>query len=243
MTPLAYFGIESSGFSLAVEPADPVPGRPVPVADLLDLPGRPPAGRRSGDGRPGHVRGAVPVRRPARLHGPAPARVPGGRARARARGGDRRSPPGAAAPRTVPVLQLPHRAGVRALPQLPAKAQGALRQLLAPAGPGVDDLPLLRGGRAGGLDPARAPPPRRRDRGRARRVRAPAGPRERRGGGRADRASEPHAERRRAALGRAARRELPARPRPPGARVPRPDRPPTAPLQPKGGRESRWTEP
>ena len=33
-------------------------------------------------------------------------------------------------------------------PELPAQAQGALRQLLAAARPGLDDLPLLRGRRA-----------------------------------------------------------------------------------------------
>ena len=36
------------------------------------------------------------------------------------------------------------RARLRALPELPAQAQGALRELLAPARPGLDDLPLLR---------------------------------------------------------------------------------------------------
>ena len=54
----------------------------------------------------------------------------------------------AARPGAVPALRLPHRARLRALPELPAQAQGALRQLLAPARPGVDDLPLLRGRRA-----------------------------------------------------------------------------------------------
>ena len=36
------------------------------------------------------------------------------------------------------------RARLRPLPELPAQAQGALRQLRAPARPGVDDLPVLR---------------------------------------------------------------------------------------------------
>ena len=54
----------------------------------------------------------------------------------------------AARPGPVPALRLPHRARLRALPQLSAQAQGALRQLLPAARPGVDDLPLLRGRRA-----------------------------------------------------------------------------------------------
>ena len=43
-----------------------------------------------------------------------------------------------------PALRLSDRARVRALPELPAQAQGALRELCQAAGPGVDDLPLLR---------------------------------------------------------------------------------------------------
>ncbi len=57
--------------------------------------------------------------------------------------------PAPARPVAVPALRLPRRARLRALPELPAQAQGALRELLAPARPGVDDLPLLRGRRAG----------------------------------------------------------------------------------------------
>ncbi len=45
----------------------------------------------------------------------------------------------------VPALRLPDRARLHPLPELSAQAQGALRELLAPARPGVDDLPLLRG--------------------------------------------------------------------------------------------------
>ncbi len=50
-------------------------------------------------------------------------------------------------------------------PELPAQAQGALRQLLASARPGVDDLSLLRGRRAGDHRPAGAPTARRGRRG------------------------------------------------------------------------------
>ena len=46
MPPLAYFGIESSGFKLVDRSVDPVRGRPLPVADLLDLRRRAPADRR-----------------------------------------------------------------------------------------------------------------------------------------------------------------------------------------------------
>ena len=68
----------------------------------------------------------------------------------------------AARPVAVPALRLPRRARLRALPELPAQAQGALRELLAPARPGVDDLPLLRGRGARALAArARAPAPRR----------------------------------------------------------------------------------
>ena len=56
------------------------------------------------------------------------------------------------------------RARLRALPELPAQAQGALRELLAPARPGVDDLPLLRGGRARHRAAAHAPAQRARPR-------------------------------------------------------------------------------
>ena len=67
----------------------------------------------------------------------------------------------------VPALRLPHRARLRALPELPAQAQGALRELLAPARPGLDDLPLLRGRRARAGRAAPAPAPLGRARGRA----------------------------------------------------------------------------
>ena len=53
----------------------------------------------------------------------------------------------------LPALRLPHRARLRALSELSAQAQGALRELLAPARPGLDDLSLLRGRRAGPLEP------------------------------------------------------------------------------------------
>ena len=85
MAPLAYFGIESSGFSLAVNLLILFLARPVLLADLLDLPGCSPADRRPGAGRAARPFVAVPLRRHDHLHDPAPARVPRGRARARAR--------------------------------------------------------------------------------------------------------------------------------------------------------------
>ena len=71
-------------------PADPVRRRPLPVADLLDLRRRAPADRRPDAGRLRDGGVAVPVRRHDRLHDPAPARVPRGRARARAGDAGRR---------------------------------------------------------------------------------------------------------------------------------------------------------
>src|SRR6185437_2345950 len=49
----------------------------------------------------------------------------------------------------LPALRLSHRARLRSLSQLPAQAQGALHELLAPARPCLDDLPVLRDGCAG----------------------------------------------------------------------------------------------
>ncbi len=72
----------------------------------------------------------------------------------------------------VPPLRLSRRARLHPLPELPAQAQGALRELLAPARPGVDDLPLLRGRRARHRATALAPAaqhPRARGRARGRR--------------------------------------------------------------------------
>ena len=145
MLPLAYFGIESSGLNLAVDLLILFVVVLYLVADLLDLRRRAPADRRPDAGRLRDRGLAVPVRGHDRLHDPAPARVPRGRARARTRDAGRRGAPARARPVAVPALRLPHRARLRALPELPAQAQGALRELLAPARPGVDDLPLLRG--------------------------------------------------------------------------------------------------
>ena len=56
----------------------------------------------------------------------------------------------------VPALRLRGREGLPALPELPAQAQGPVRELRPAARPGVDDLPVLRG-----RDPGRRRPRRR----------------------------------------------------------------------------------
>ena len=80
-------------------PADPVRRRPVPLADLLDLRRRAAADRRSDARRLRDGGFAVPVRRHDRLHDPAPARVPRGRARARTGDAGGRGAPARARPR------------------------------------------------------------------------------------------------------------------------------------------------
>jgi len=81
-----------------------------------------------------------------RVHDPASSGVPGGRARARTGGAGGGGAPARTRPLAVPALRLPDRARLRPLSKLPAQAEGALRQLLASARPGVDDLPVLRDG-------------------------------------------------------------------------------------------------
>ena len=130
-------------------PADPVRGGPLPLADLLDLRRRAPTDRRSDARGLCHAGLAVPLRGDDRLHDPAPAGVPGGRARARTGPAGRRSAAARSRPRPLPALRLPHRARFRALPELFAKAQGALHQLLASARSRLDDLSLLRDRGAG----------------------------------------------------------------------------------------------
>ena len=58
--------------------------------------------------------------------------------------------------------------GLCPLPELPAQAEGALRELLAPAGPGMDDLPVLRDRGPRCEHHARTPPAHAADRARAR---------------------------------------------------------------------------
>ena len=74
---------------------------------------------------------ALPVRRDGRLHDRAPARVPRGRARARARDAGRRGAPALAELLPVPALRHRGRARLPALPQLHAQAQGPVRELRA----------------------------------------------------------------------------------------------------------------
>ena len=151
--PLAYFGIESSGLSLVVDLL--ILFVVVLYLSLIywtyaDARRR---HRRSMADRLRHRGVAVPVRGHDHLHDPAPARVPRGRARARTGDAGRRGAPAQLDHGAVPALRLSDRARLHPLPELPAQAQGALRQLLAPARPGVDDLPLLRGRRARDVAP------------------------------------------------------------------------------------------
>ena len=159
MLTLAYFGIESSGLNLVVDLLILF----VVVLYLSLIYWTYADARRRIHGsdarRLRHGGVAVPVRGHDRLHDPAPAGVPGGRARARAGDAGRRGAPARVRPLAVPALRLPRRARLRALSELPAQAQGALRQLLAPARPGVDDLPVLRDrGRAERAGTPHAPP-------------------------------------------------------------------------------------
>ena len=127
-------------------PADPVRRRPVPVADLLDLRGRAPADPRSDAGR---------LRRRPRRCSRSWARsstwscARPSTSRTCASASSRCRPPRRACTSSSSTL-CPHcdyrdRARLRPLPELPAQAQGALRELLASARPGMDDLSLLRG--------------------------------------------------------------------------------------------------
>ena len=172
MGPLAVFGITNDGLNLAVNLLLLFLVVLWLRAGLLDLLGRPPPDRRP-DARGLRHRGlAVPLRRHDRLPDRAPARVPRGRARARA--GDRRRR-GATGERrstcSCPYCAHEIERIVPALPELPAPAQGAVQHLRQAARPALEDLPLLRGrgGRpraaAGAPAPAtrraRAPQPRR----------------------------------------------------------------------------------
>ena len=154
MPPLAYFGIESHAFNLVMDLLIVFAVVVYVVADLLDLRGRAAADRGPDADRLRHGGVAVPVRGHARVHHPAPAGVPGGRAGARTGDAGGGSAPAPARPRPVPALRLSDRAGLHPLPELPAQAEGAVRELLQAAGPGVDDLPVLRDGRAPGGDSA-----------------------------------------------------------------------------------------
>ena len=81
------------------------------------------------------------------------------RARARARDRGRRGAAGGHGPPRLPVLRLRHREELPPLPELPAAAEGAVRDVRQAARPALEDLPLLRGRDR----PGRAPPPPRRD--------------------------------------------------------------------------------
>ena len=127
------------------QPAAALPRGLLDRAGLLDLRRRP-APDRGPDARRLRHRGvAVPVRRDDRLHDHPPAGVPRGRPRAPARDRRRR---GATAPdraARLPVLRLRGREVVPALPELPAPAQGAVRDVRQAARPALEDLPVLRG--------------------------------------------------------------------------------------------------
>src|SRR5262249_35653830 len=98
---------------------------------------------------------ALPVRRHARLHDPAAARVPRRRQGTRARGaggGASRAPADRA---VVPELRVPDRAQLPALPAMPRAAEGSGPVVLEAARPALVGLPLLRDAGAPG---AKAPP-------------------------------------------------------------------------------------
>ena len=109
------------------QPAAALPRRDLVRAGLLDLRRRAAADRRPDARRLRHRRLAVPVHRHDRLPDRPAARVPGGRARARARDRGRRGAAGEHRAPGLPVLRLRGREGVPALPELPAPAEGAVR--------------------------------------------------------------------------------------------------------------------
>ena len=89
---------------------------------------------------------ALPVRRDGRLHDRAPAGVPRGRPRARARDAGRRGAAALAGLPAVPALRPPRsRRDFLRCPHCLRKLQRHLRELREAAGSRLEDLPVLRG--------------------------------------------------------------------------------------------------
>ena len=144
MPPFAFFGIESSGLKLAVDLVLLFLVVLYLVADLLDV------RRRAAPDLDPMLIGCATVASLFPFVGTivyiilSAARVPRGRARARTRDAGREARLHSSTGRCAPTATT-HGARLHSLSELPAQAQGALRQLLAPARPGLDDMPLLRG--------------------------------------------------------------------------------------------------